>query len=78
MQRLLKKIILSITVSKIWVKNGILFDCDILISFGATNKNDSIPVNKVKNFLDFLFRKKSVTPILFLDENVNYVKYYFF
>ena len=62
-----------------WLKNGTLVDCNIAPSIGATNKNDYIPVKEGEQYFFRLFGlvTNGSTPVLFLDENDNYVKDYF-
>ena len=59
-----------------WLKNGTLVDCDAKPSIGATNKDDYIPVKEGEQYFFRLFGldTKGATPVLFLDENDNYVK----
>ena len=77
--KVFKIIIPSITASKMWLKNGTLVDCNINPSIGATNKNDYIPVKEGEQYFFRIFGldTNGSTPILFLDENDNYVKDFF-
>ena len=74
-----KIIIPTITASKMWLKNGTLVDCDIKPAIGATNKNDYIPVKEGEQYFFRIYglKQKNAVPVLFLDENDNYVKDFF-
>ena len=77
--KVFKIIIPNITASKMWLKNATLVDCDIRPAIGATNKNDYIPVKGGEQYFFRLYGldNNGATPVLFLDENDNYVKDFF-
>ena len=74
-----KTIIPTITASKLWLKNGTLIDCDVKPAIGATNKNDYIAVKEGEQYFFRIYgmEQKNAAPVLFLDENDNYVKDFF-
>ena len=77
--KVFKVIIPIITASKMWLKNAKLVDCDILPPIGVTDKNDYIPVKEGEQFFFRIcgLENNGSTPVLFLDENDNYVKDFF-
>ena len=70
------------TASKIWLKNGTLADWNFssdLGPIGAKNKDNYIPVREGEQYFFNIYGANFYTsvPLLFLDENDNYIQDYF-